>query len=424
MELLKLTKEQLEKQLQVELKALKKLQKEGRNVDMTRGRPSVKQLEIAMPMLDKAGTYTYALQGGDARNYGGLGGIPSIKKLFADLLDLDEKNMLVGDGSSLNLMYNTIQFAMQFGVLGSTPWNKLEKVKFVCPAPGYDRHFSICQQFGIEMITVPLLDDGPDMDLVKSLVEGDASIKGIWCVPKYSNPTGAIYSDKKIEMLAALKPAAKDFRIFYDNAYCVHSLYGKDDKIKNIFDYLKKNNNENMVYEFVSTAKMTFAGSGVAAMASSEENIQDLLKKMFFMQINPNKVNQVMHAEYLKSVDNIKKIMALHAEILRPKFEMFERKLAEAFNKGPEVSWTEPKGGYFISLDVPGCAKRIVEIAGETGVKFTPAGSAYPYKIDDRNANLRIAPSVPSLEEIDFASDVLIEAIKIALLEKTINLKK
>lgn len=416
------SKSELEKLLASEQDALKKLKKEGMAVDMTRGRPCKEQLELAMPMLQNAANLNYALPGGDARNYGGLGGIKPIKELFADLLDVKESEVYVADGSSLELMYTMIQFAMNFGVLGSTPWGKLDKVKFICPAPGYDRHFSICETFGIEMITVPLNSDGPNMDLVESLVETDDSIKGIWCVPKYSNPTGIVYSDKVVERMGALKPAAKDFRVFWDNAYIIHSLYGENDKLKNIFSCAKKN--PNMIYEFCSTSKITFAGSGVAAMAMSEENMQDILKKMFYKQINPNKVNQLMHADYLKNVDNMKKIMAKHADILRPKFELVERRLEEAFKEDKEfVTWTMPRGGYFISLDCKKLAKRIVEIAADTGVKFTAAGATYPYKRDDLNSNIRIAPSVPSLEELDFAMDVLIQAIKVARIEKVLTKK-
>ncbi|MCQ2409192.1 MAG: aminotransferase class I/II-fold pyridoxal phosphate-dependent enzyme [Clostridia bacterium] len=411
---------ELESQLEAENKSLLKLKKEGISVDMSRGRPAKNQLDLAMPMLENAGKYNYILESGDARNYGPLGGIPQMKKIFAEMLDVNEKNVMVGDGSSLSIMYTLFHFAEQFGILGMTPWNKLEKVKFICPAPGYDRHFAICEQFGIEMITVPMLSDGPDMNIVEELVK-DEAVKGIWCVPKYSNPTGVIFSDKVVERMAALKPAAKDFRVFWDNAYCVHSLYDTNDKLKNIFDLLKKHGNENMVYEFASTSKITFGGSGVSCLATSEENLQDILKKMFFMEICPNKVNQVMHAEYMKDLSNVRKIMAKQAEILRPKFELFERKLSEAFTGDEDVKWTTPKGGYFITVEVKGCAKRIVEIAKETGVKFTPAGAPYPYKHDDQDAVLRIAPSVPTLEEIDFASDVLVEAIKIAKIEKQLS---
>ncbi len=416
-----LTKSEIEAMLKIEQKALKKMQKSGVSVDMTRGRPSKEQLEIAMPMLENAGSYNYALAVSDARNYGELQGIKPMREIFGAMLGVKADEVIAADGSSLDLMYTSVQYAMQFGVLGGTPWNKLDKVKFICPAPGYDRHFSICQTFGIDMVTVPMLSDGPDMDLVEQLVASDESIKGIWCVPKYSNPTGIVFSDKVVDRMASLKPAAKDFRVYWDNSYVVHSLYGTEDKLKNIFDSAKRVGNQNMIYQFASTSKITFAGSGVAAMAASEENVADLMRMKFFKQINPNKVNQVMHAAFLKDVDNVKKIMAQHAELLRPKFELFEKKFSEAFEGDEFVEWSKPRGGYFISVDVKGCAKRIVELCNEVGVKFTAAGATYPYKLDDANSNIRIAPSVPSLEDMEFAIDTLIVAIKIARMEYVLD---
>ncbi len=418
MDLKNLSVLELEEALGKEQKAYRKLQKKGVRVDMTRGRPGAKQLEIAMPMLEAAGSLPYQYDGGDARNYGDPAGIRPARELFAKLMDISPDMVIVSDGSSLEIMYDLVQFAMQFGVLGDTPWNKLDKVKFICPAPGYDRHFSICQTFGMDMITVPMLQDGPDMDLVEELVRADESVKGIWCVPKYSNPTGVVFSDKTVTRLAKLKPAAKDFRIFWDNAYIVHSLYDEDDKLKNIFDVAQKYGNEDMIYELVSTSKITFAGSGVAALGASEKNVQALLKLMFYKKINPNKVNQVMHVEFLKDVDNIKEIMAKHAELLRPKFELFQSKMSEAFSDWEEVKWSEPRGGYFISLDVSGAAKRTVELAAEAGIKLTAAGATFPYGIDDSNSNIRIAPSVPTLEEMSHAIDVLICSVRVALLEK------
>ena len=413
-----LPKNQLEEMLKQESKAYKKLQKADRHVDMTRGKPSKEQLDIAMPLLENAAKCNFMMSGIDARNYGEPAGVKQARQLMADLLGVKEEETIVLDGSSLDIMYNVVQFAMQFGVLGSTPWNKLKKVKFICPAPGYDRHFAICENFGIDMITVPMLSDGPDMDLVEQLVRDDESVKGIWCVPKYSNPTGIVFSDKVVERIANLKPKAKDFRVFWDNAYCVHSLYETDDKLKNIFDVAKKAGTSDMIYCFASTAKITFAGSGISVFASSQNNVQDMLKRLFFKRINANKVNQVMHVEFLKSVDNIKKIMAQHAAILRPKFDLFMNRMEEAFTDDENVSWSKPRGGYFISLDVPGVAKRVVQLASEAGVKFTAAGSTFPYGIDDNDSNIRIAPSMPSLEEMNFAIDVLICSIKIALIEK------
>lgn len=266
-----------------------------------------------------------------------------------------------------------------------------------------------------------MLSDGPDMDLVEQLVRDDESVKGIWCVPKYSNPTGIVFSDKVVERMANLKPKAKDFRVFWDNAYFVHSLYDTEDKLKNIFDVARKAGTLDMIYCFASTAKITFAGSGIAVFASSQNNVQDMLKRLFFKRINPNKVNQVMHVEFLKNAENVKKIMSQHAAILRPKFDLFRVRMEEAFPDNQSVEWSKPRGGYFISLDVKGAAKRVVELSSEAGVKFTAAGSTFPYRIDDNDSNIRIAPSVPSLEEMDFAIDVLISSIKIALIEKSLK---
>lgn len=406
------------KLIEDEQNALRQLKDRGVSVDMTRGRPSKEQLSIAMPMLENAGCLKYDEEKFDARNYGEIAGTEKSRTLFASLMGVDKDEVIVGDGSSLDFMYTLVQFAMQFGILGSTPWNELEKVKFLCPAPGYDRHFAICEQFGIEMITIPLLDDGPDMDIVEKLVREDDSIKGIWCVPKYSNPTGIVYSKDTVERFAKLQPCAKDFRVFWDNAYIVHGLYDDEDNLENIFDVAKKYGNEDMFYEFVSTSKITFAGSGVSAMATSRANVKDIVKRMSYKIICPNKVNQVLHTEFLKDVDNVKEIMRRHASILRPKFELFDRKMREAFVDCDRVKWTRPNGGYFISLDVEWCAHRIVEIASEVGVKFTEAGATYPYRKDERDANVRIAPSVPTLQEMDYAVDVLIHAIKLALLEK------
>ncbi len=409
---------QLEKELEAERKTYRKLAKKDVSVDMTRGRPCKEQLQIAMPMLENAAKCDFGMSGIDARNYGEPAGLKQARDLFGNLLGVKGEDVIVCDGSSLDIMYNVVQFAMQFGILGSTPWNKLDKVKFICPSPGYDRHFSICQNFGIDMISVPMLADGPDMDLVETLVKDDESVKGIWCVPKYSNPTGITFSDKVVERMANLKPAAKDFRVYWDNAYCVHALYDDDVRLKNIFDLAKKAGNQDMVYAFTSTAKITFAGSGVSAFASSQNNVQDMLKRLFFKKISPNRVNQAMHVEFLKDVDNVKEIMKKHADILRPKFELFDEKMTKEFGDEQDVVWTKPRGGYFISLDVEHCAKRVVQLALDAGVRFTAAGSTYPYGIDDNDSNVRIAPSVPSLDELDYAIDVLVSSIKIALLEK------
>ena len=408
---------ELVKMLDEERKAFKHLQKRDISVDMTRGRPESSQLDVSMPMLENAGGYNYVIDGVDTRNYGGLQGIKPARELFASIMDCKDDEVIVADGSSLDLMYTVVQFAMQFGVLGSTPWNKLKKVKFICLTPGYDRHFSICERLGIEMIAVRMRGDGPDMNIIESLVRDDDSVKGIWCVPKYSNPSGITFSDKVVERLATMKTAASDFRIFWDNAYVVHDLYDKGDKLKNIFDVARKAGTLDRIYAFTSTSKITFAGSGLAVFASSVDNVNAITNELFYKTIGPNKINQVMHVNFLKDLSNVKAIMKRHADILRPKFELFNEKMTAVFEGDRYVTWSRPRGGYFVSLDVKTCAKRVVELSAEAGVKFTPAGSSFPYHIDDLDENIRIAPSVPTLEEMDYAVDVLISAIKQARME-------
>ena len=403
--------------LDEERKAFKQLQKRDISVDMTRGRPESSQLDVSMPMLENAGGYNYVIDGVDTRNYGGLQGIKPARELFAAIMGCKDDEVIVADGSSLDLMYTVVQFAMQFGVLGSTPWNKLKKVKFICLTPGYDRHFSICERLGIDMIAVRMRGDGPDMNIIESLVRDDDSIKGIWCVPKYSNPSGITFSDKVVERLATMKTAASDFRIFWDNAYVVHDLYDKGDKLKNIFDVARKAGTLDRIYAFTSTSKITFAGSGLAVFASSVDNVNAITNELFYKTIGPNKINQVMHVNFLKDLSNVKAIMKRHADILRPKFELFNEKMTAVFEGDRYVTWSKPRGGYFVSLDVKTCAKRVVELSAEAGVKFTPAGSSFPYHIDDLDENIRIAPSVPTLEEMDYAVDVLISAIKQARME-------
>lgn len=393
-------------------KELDRLRALNKSVDMTRGRPSEVQLDIAVPMLK--GDYAFKYVGGDARNYGDIKGVPQMRALFAELFGVDVNMVAALDGSSLSIMYELISQAENFGILGGTPWNKLDRVAFFCPSPGYDRHFAICEAFGIEMIPVPMTADGPDMDMIEELVSSDSAVKGVWCVPKYSNPTGAIYSPKTVERFAALRPAANDFRVFWDNAYLMHGLYGED-SLTNIFDLLPKYQNEDLVYEISSTSKITFAGSGVAAIATSEKNMADFISKLQFRIINPNKVNQVMHAAYLKDADGVRAIMRRHADILRPKFQLVLNRLDEEFADDDRVDWSRPRGGYFVSLDVRGAAKQVVELAKSAGVKFTAAGATYPYGKDPSNSNIRIAPSVPSLEDLDFAMKVLTLSIKIAL---------
>ena len=365
-----LTKDELEKQLAAEQKVLKKLAKEGRVVDMTRGRPSSEQLDLSVPMFDTVKDADFISQNIDVRNYGGVLGTKESRELFAEILGVKSEEVIVMDNSSLSIMYDLVQFAKQFGIDGHTPWNKLPKVKFICPAPGYDRHFAICEALGIEMITVPMLDDGPDMDLVEPMVKADASIKGIWCVPKYSNPTGITYSDEVVERIATMPTAAEDFRVFWDNAYCVHGLYDEDDKLKNIFEVAKKADTKDRIYEFASTSKITFASAGISCVATSVKNVEEIKSHLFYKTIGPNKVNQYMHALFLKNKDGVQKLMKQHADILRPKFQIVDKALSDAFTDDKFVKWSKPNGGYFVSVDVKSCAARIVELAKSAGVSF------------------------------------------------------
>ena len=412
-----LTKDELEKQLASEQKVLKKLAKEGRVVDMTRGRPSSEQLDLSVPMFDTVKDADFISQNIDVRNYGGVLGTKESRELFAEILGVKSEEVIVMDNSSLSIMYDLVQFAKQFGIDGHTPWNKLPKVKFICPAPGYDRHFAICEALGIEMITVPMLDEGPDMDLVEPMVKADASIKGIWCVPKYSNPTGITYSDEVVERIATMPTAAEDFRVFWDNAYCVHGLYDEDDKLKNIFEVAKKADTKDRIYEFASTSKITFASAGISCVATSVKNVEEIKSHLFYKTIGPNKVNQYMHALFLKNKEGVLKLMKQHADILRPKFQIVDKALSDAFSDDKFVNWSKPNGGYFVSVDVKSCAARIVELSKSAGVSFTKAGATFPYGMDDYNRNIRIAPSVPSEEELEFAMKVFVSAIKIARME-------
>lgn len=399
----------------------------GLNLDMSRGKPSVAQLDLSSDMLDilNSSSDVKAENGLDARNYGAFDGLPEAKKLMADVMGVSPDNVIVYGNSSLNMMYDVVSRSMVFGVLGSTPWCKLDKVKFLCPAPGYDRHFAITELFGIEMITIPMTAEGPDMDMVEKYVNNDDSVKGIWCVPKYSNPQGITYSDETVKRFAALKPAAKDFRIFWDNAYAIHDLYEDDkDELLEIFGECKKNGNEDIVYEFSSTSKVTFAGAGISALAASKNNIDSIKENMTIQTIGHDKVNQLRHTRYFKDINGMCSHMAKHAALLRPKFEAvineFEKELA-----GLDIgSWITPKGGYFISFEaMEGCAKAIVEMCKEAGVTLTGAGATYPYKKDPDDSNIRIAPSFPTEEEMKLATELFILCVKLVSVNKLLENK-
>ena len=383
----------------------------GLNINLSRGKPSKEQLDLSVAVLDVLNSKSdLRINGVDYRNYGVLDGIEECKNLFSSILEIPSSNIIVCGNSSLNIMYDSVSRSMTHGVCGSTPWCKLPKVKWLCPVPGYDRHFAITEHFGIEMINIPMDDNGPDMDLIEELVK-DESVKGIWCVPKYSNPSGITYSDEVVRRFANLKPAAKDFRIYWDNAYAIHDLYDKGDMLLNIFDECKKAGNPDLVYIFTSTSKISFPGAGVAAVAASENNIKDIKASMQYQTIGHDKINQLRHALYFKDMDILKNHMKKHADILRPKFELTE-KIFEQELTGL-ATWSKPKGGYFISLNVNGCAKEVIERCAKCGVVLTPAGSTYPYHNDPTNSNIRIAPSYLSMEDLETALKVLCLSIKI-----------
>lgn len=388
-------------------------------LDMSRGKPCKEQLDLSMSILDMK---DYSVDGIDCRNYGVLEGLPSLRKLFAQLLEVNENNVIIGGTSSLTLMYDYIAQAMLFGVCGSKPWSKYDKIKFLCPVPGYDRHFAFCEFFGIEMVNVPMTEEGPDIDIINELIIDDR-IKGMFCVPKYSNPQGITYSDKIVKALASLKPAADDFRIIYDNAYCVHDLNEPGDTLLNIFDELPLHNNEDLVIMVASTSKITFAGGGVSCLVASDNNILDIKKRLFYQSISQDKMNQLRHLKFFNDVDSIKAHMKKQAAILKPKFDCVISHLNnELANKGI-ASWHEPNGGYFISLDVmPGCAKRVGQLCKEAGVVLTTIGATFPYGNDPQDSNIRIAPSFPTIDELSQAATLLCICVQIAAIEQlTIN---
>lgn len=420
-----LSKEEL-LQLKSELEAqFDEVKAKNLKLDMSRGKPSTEQLNLSMDMMDvlKSDSDLVCEEGVDCRNYGVLDGIAEAKQLLADMMEVPKDNIVIFGNSSLNVMYDTIARSMTHGVMGSTPWAKLDKVKFLCPVPGYDRHFAITEYFGIEMINVPMTPTGPDMDMVEELVSTDPAIKGIWCVPKYSNPQGITYSDETVHRFAKLNPAAEDFRIFWDNAYCIHHIYDEiHDKIPNILEECEKAGNPDMVYMFGSTSKVSFPGSGVSAIATSLANVEFIRQHMTVQIIGHDKINQLRHVRFFKDIDGLKNHMQKHAEILRPKFEAVLQILQEEL-KGLEIgSWVKPRGGYFISFNaMPGCAKAIVDKCKQLGVVLTGAGATYPYGKDPEDSNIRIAPSFPTPEEMAEATKIFVLCVKLASVEKLLN---
>ena len=399
----------------------------GLALDMSRGKPSAKQLDVSLGLLDTINSSSdlKTLDGTDCRNYGVLDGIPEAKKLMADMMGTTPDHVIVYGNASLNIMYDQISRAYTHGILGNTPWCKLDKVKFLCPVPGYDRHFAITERFGIEMINIPMSESGPDMGMVEEYVSNDASVKGIWCVPKYSNPQGYTYSEETVKRMAALKPAAEDFRIFWDNAYVIHDLYDDNkDEIADIISECDKAGNPDMVFEFASTSKVSFPGSGIAALATSANNIADIKKQLTIQTIGHDKLNQLRHVRFFKDINGLKEHMRKHAEFMRPKFEAVESVLEEELGGLGIGSWTEPKGGYFISFEaMDGCAKAIVAKCKEAGVKLTGAGATFPYGKDPKDSNIRIAPSFPTPDEMKQAADLFVLCVKLVSVEKLLENK-
>lgn len=398
---------------------------QGLKLDMSRGKPGKDQLDLSLDVLDciNSSESCKSEDGTDCRNYGLLDGIPEAKRLFAAMLEVDPDEIIIGGNSSLNMMYDAVARAMLLGVLGSEkPWCKLDKVKFLCPAPGYDRHFAVTESLGIEMINIDMTPEGPDMEQVRRLAESDESIKGIWCVPKYSNPEGITYSDAVVDAFASLKPRAKDFRIFWDNAYCFHHLTDEHDQLKNILTACRDNGNEDMVYIFGSTSKISFPGSGVAMMAASRANIDFTKRQLCAQTIGPDKLNQLRHVRFFKDLAGLEEHMKKHADVLRPKFETvvgsFERELTSL----GIAEWSNPRGGYFISVNtLDGCAKRTVQLCREAGVVLTTAGATFPYGRDPRDRNIRIAPSFPPVSELKTAIELFCICVKIAAIEKLLS---
>ncbi len=410
-------KEQLEARYAV-------FQEKKLTLDMTRGKPSPEQLDLSMVMLTgEVGREYRSPSGVDCRNYGGLEGIREARELFAEYLGVADDEIIVGDSASLKMMHDTIMGALVYGVAGSPmPWNRLDRVRFLCPSPGYDRHFAVCQYLGIEMIPVAMDDEGPDMDRVEELAAADESIKGIWCVPRYSNPTGITYSDVVVDRLAAMKTKAPDFRIFCDNAYAVHHLSANRDSLRNVLDACREAGNPERVFLFGSTSKISFAGAGVAMMAASRKNIDFVLGKMQFQTIGPNKLNQLHHVLFFRNKAGIEAHMVKHAAILKPKFDAVLHALESELGGSDIATWSRPLGGYFISIDtLDNCAAAVIEKAAAAGVKLTPAGATFPYGEDERDRNIRIAPSFPSAEDVQTAMELVAICIRLVSIDRLLN---
>ncbi len=422
-----MSKEELLKEKEALEQQFKDVEAKGLDLNMARGKPSKAQLELSNGLMDVLNSDSYFNDetGTDCRNYGVSDGIPEAKRLMGDMSEVDPDDMIIFGNSSLNIMFDTVSRSYSHGVCGNTPWCKLDNWKFLCPVPGYDRHFKITEFFGAEMINIPMTPEGPDMDLVEQYVNNDPSVKGIWCVPKYSNPQGYSYSDETVRRFAALTPAAPDFRIFWDNAYSIHHLYddpAHQDVILELLDECRAAGHPDIVYKFISTSKVTFPGSGLAALAASKTNLDDVRKFMAVQTIGHDKLNQLRHVRFFGNMANMHAHMSRHAEILRPKFEAVEDTFEQELGGLGIGEWTKPNGGYFIAFDsMDGCAKAIVAKCAEAGVKLTPAGATFPYGKDPRDRNIRIAPSFPPLDELEQATQVFTLAVKLVSIDKLLE---
>lgn len=420
-----MTREELQEEFAIVNSEYKKIQAMDLHLDMSRGKPCQEQLNLSMGLMDALNSEADMTceDGADCRNYGILSGIREAKVLIGDMMENNPDNIIIYGNSSLNVMYDTVSRAMTHGIMGNTPWCKLDRVKFITPVPGYDRHFAISQYFGIEMIPVPMTQTGPDMDMVEKLVAEDEAIKGIWCVPKYSNPQGYSYSDETVRRFARLRPAARDFRIFWDNAYGIHHLYDNpQDYLIEILAECKRAGNPDMVYKFASTSKITFPGSGIAALATSPNNMEDVMEQLRHQTIGYDKVNQLRHVRFFEDIHGMVMHMTKHADILRPKFEAVENIFEENLGGLDIGTWTNPKGGYFISFDaMEGCAKRIVEKARKAGVTLTKAGATWPYGKDPHDSNIRIAPTYPPLEDLKTAAKLFTLCVRYISIKKLLE---
>ena len=416
-----MTKKEMQREYHRLCQRYQEYEQQGLQLDLSRGKPAPEQLALSQRMLGELNSRSVldSEDGTDCRNYGGLDGIPEAKALLAGMIGARPEQVMVGGNSSLTMMFDILSHAMLDGLLGAEPWVQVKDRKFLCPVPGYDRHFAMTEHFGFQLIPIPMHNDGPDMDMIEDLVQRDASIKGIWCVPKYQNPTGIVFSPMVVERFAHLQPAAPDFRIFWDNAYCVHDLYPNAPAVlPDILSACANAGHPDMVYEFCSTSKVSFPGAGISGVAASSANLIDLRKVWKFATIGPDKLNQLRHVRFLPTIEAVKEHMKKHAEFLRPRFEAVERKLTEGLGDTGCATWTHPRGGYFVSFDGPeGSAQKVAALCADLGVKLTPAGATWPYGKDPRDTNIRIAPSYPTVEDLEAALDVLVLAVKLVAAE-------